>query len=397
MQVTRLFRLVCLLFLVTDCHGMAVTSNNKASSGGAGFGASKTAWKTHITDDSPSTQRLLLALAKYKADVSNVEIGFSSTPERGRGLFAMKQIGKGKIICKVPSDCALALLNPNALTAPQSTGRSPTSSTAQLGANLWNLYLNHPTAQEQWSWYLATLPSNIPPDHSTPNLWSNDDEINLLEFPRIVQTAHDRKLQLQQVAVSEGISERDLHYATWLVTSRSFAVSVAAGSGTEEEEAETPAVQRDERGQVMARTQERASSTIPVLVPLLDMVNHNGGQANARWTILDPEKDDAWFALEAIRPIAPGKEITLTYGAGGAPHSSVELLSDYGFVPPTDNIIDSLILRKGGADVFTTASEWSTTVDEDRRMLEMLEEEDHIMRRILLFRIRMKEAQKQGA
>jgi len=53
------------------------------------------------------------------------------------------------------------------------------------------------------------------------------------------------------------------------------------------------------------------------------MCNYHS-QPNARWIIVDPEKDQAWFALEATRPIPAGKEITLGYLFGLASPSSVQ-------------------------------------------------------------------------
>ena len=70
--------------------------------------------------------------------------------------------------------------------------------------------------------------------------------------------------------------------------------------------------------------------TVPVLCPVLDMINH-APEPNARMVVRDAEKDDATFAIVAEQKIAKGAQITLAYRDGAA--SSVDLLLDYGFVP----------------------------------------------------------------
>ena len=371
------------LFRVT--HGMAVISRTSSSGGGTGFGASKTAWKVHTTDDSRETQRLIQVLSSFPgAGVANVEIGLSPSDNGRRGLFAVKHVSKGKVICKVPSDCALAMSAPSAGDAAPAT-----LNPAQVGANFWRMYYNNGEAREQWSWYLDTLPdfASFALD-STPDCWSSD-EISLLEFPRAVRQALERKEQIEQVSAETGIDLQSLQYATWLVSSRGFSIALSADGTTANTEEQVP---RDERGQVLLPVGKEDRAAIRVMVPLLDMVNCNSANANCRWTIIDPEKDDAWFALEATRPIAPGKEITLAYGSGGAPHSSVELLNNYGFVPRLENPIDRLTLKKGGDDVLATVNDWSTSREEDARMMGMLGPDDRALQKALALRIRLKEA-----
>jgi SET domain len=380
--------------LLGGTHGLSVTSRTSSSSGGGtGFGASKTAWKVHTTDDSRETQRLMQVLSSFPGgEVSNVEIGFSPAENGRRGLFAVKHVSKGKVICKVPSDFALAM------SAPPSPGDDtavpPTLNPAQAGANFWSMYYNNPLSREQWSWYLDTLPdfASFAQD-STPDCWAHD-EIALLQFPRAVRQALERKEQIEQMSAEMGIDLPSLQYATWLVSSRGFSIPMSADGTTANTEEE---VARDERGQVLLPVAKDDRPSIRVMVPLLDMVNCNSANANCRWTIIDPEKDDAWFSLEATRPIAPGKEITLAYGSGGAPHSSVELLNNYGFVPKNENPIDRLMLKRGGDDVLSTAKDWTTSCEEDVRMMEMLDPDDRAMQKALALRIRLKQAYEAAA
>ena len=123
-----------------------------------------------------------------------------------------------------------------------------------------------------------------------------------------------------------------------------------------------------------------------------DMANHSSDQPNAKLTLIDPEKDDAWFALEATRPLKEGKEIVHSYGSGA--ESSVELFLNYGFIP-SSNRIDQLMLHKGGDDTIMSLDGWTTTLEEDKEILLATAEDDDddaTLRKILNFRIKLKEA-----
>ena len=143
---------------------------------------------------------------------------------------------------------------------------------------------------------------------------------------------------------------------------------------------------QDEKGQIISKTGEKKS--LFVMVPFIDIANHSSDQPNCKLTLIDPEKDDAWFALEATRPIAAGKELLIAYGNGL--ESSVELFLNYGFVP-SDNKIDALMLKKGGDDTIVGLDGWTTTLEEDKTMVEMAKD-DPILQKILQFRIRLKES-----
>ena len=114
-------------------------------------------------------------------------------------------------------------------------------------------------------------------------------------------------------------------------------------------------------------------------------------------TIIDPHKDNAWFGLEVLRPIKKGQEIRIAYLSGVS--SSSELLLDYGFVPHK-NRMDSLMLRhirqKAEKDVEEQdfpLSAWTTTLEEDRKLLEMAKDEcEENLQKILSFRIKLKES-----
>ena len=68
----------------------------------------------------------------------------------------------------------------------------------------------------------------------------------------------------------------------------------------------------------------------------------------------------------------------------------MELLLNYGFVPHS-NRIDEFMLKKGGDEAIASADGWTTTLDEDKAMLSMAEDDD-VLKKILNFRIQLKES-----
>jgi len=145
------------------------------------------------------------------------------------------------------------------------------------------------------------------------------------------------------------------------VASRSFAIKISVDDDPSllRETGSSPAT-----GAAISSTSQKA---IRVLLPFLDMINHSSDAPNAELHLIDPEKDDAWFAIRATRPIRRGKEIAISYGAAGA-ESSAGLLMNYGFVPD-ENGIDSVMLKRGGEDHIDSSGGWTTTLEEDEASL----------------------------
>eukprot|EP00804_Cyclotella_cryptica_P018428 CCRYP_004266-RA/>CCRYP_004266-RA protein AED:0.28 eAED:0.30 QI:0/0/0/1/0.5/0.2/5/0/277 len=221
-----------------------------------------------------------------------------------------------------------------------------------------------------WSAYLETLPTRDAHFDPTPDFYS-DAEIDELESPMIVNSAKEEKQQISDLSQSmvceqltntfliliasshflllhQNISFDELQFATWLVSSRLFAIKISVDDP-------------------LARSNFNIRKAIRVLLPYLDMINHSLDDANAELHLIDPEKDDAWFAIRAVRPIKNGKEITISYGASGL-ETSAGLLMNYGFVP-NQNKIDSLLVQKGGDGCIESLDRWKTTLDEDEAQL----------------------------
>jgi hypothetical protein len=240
-------------------------------------------------------------------------------------------------------------------------------------------YSKNEQAKKIWAPYLDTLPEQGSAQFDmTPDFFS-DEELELLEFPRLVKQAKERKAEIAKVVAEKGIDASELQFATWLTASRAFRISMAAA----DTEVET---NHDDRGQIVTKAGQ--PKEIRVMVPFIDMANHSSDHNNAKLTLIDPEKDDAWFALEATRPIPAGKELVIAYGNGV--ESSAEILMNYGFVPQS-NKIDKFMLKKGGDDCIASLDGWTTTLDEDKTMLPMAED-DATLKKILTFRIKLKEA-----
>mmetsp|Transcript_27695 Transcript_27695/g.60981 ORF Transcript_27695/g.60981 Transcript_27695/m.60981 type:complete len:389 (-) Transcript_27695:100-1266(-) len=372
--------IVCTHVVINQVNALA-SSKSKAkakagrSTGGSGFGSSQKTTFIHTPDTGEESQRLLEFLTAQKAKgLENVDIGFHKDTGR-RGLFCTSKIKNNQKFCRIPSDCALALADPS-----KNGEDAPTP--AHRGANLLEMYMKNEQAREFWSPYLDTLPTQESSTFDrTPDFFI-DEDLELLEFPRVINRAKQRMKEIAEVAAERGLTEEELHFATWLTTSRQFRLYIPAPPS--EEDGIMP--EKDENGQIITKGGEKKA--LYVMVPLIDIANHSSDQPNCRLTLIDPEKDDAWFALEATRPIAAGKELVIAYGNGL--ESSVEIFQNYGFVP-LNNKIDAMMLKKGGDDIIAGLDGWTTTLEEDKSMAAMCED-DPVLQKILQFRIQLKES-----
>lgn len=357
---------VCILKLLLLLPAITVTGLS-----GQGFGVSRTT--TQQQQHEPTCQNLIVHLLSQKAEIGGVEVGVTTAANSRRGLFATKNIDEGKPICKIPSNLALALSDPANQNHPVDDDTS--TMMVRCGANYLTQYANN----DVWKWYTETFPKELP---LTPDAFSDPEAIELLEFPLALEMVQQRKNDLQTIAVETGLSLDDLRAATTLVSSRSFPIKVAQDDGD---------IHLDDRGQVITKAGEPAK-VIRVLVPLIDMANHKSTNFNAKLVIQDAHKDDAWFVLQATRNIRKGQEITISYGAA----DSVHLLVDYGFTPDDGNPVDTYLLRKHAKDF--TLNDWSTTLQEDLEVMEMLNDgpavdrEDQTLRMVLQFRIQLKQS-----
>lgn len=376
----HLFGIAFVLINGIDESNALAASKSKArakagrSTGGGGFGSTQKTTYVHTPDTGEESKRLVQFLNGQNAKgLDGIDIGFNKETGR-RGLFCTSKIKKNQKFCRIPSDCALALADPSKNGADDPTP-------AHRGAYLLEKYMKIEEARQMWSPYLDTLPTQDSMFDRTPDFFI-DEDLKLLEFPRAINRAKQRKKEIEDVAAERGLTLEELQFATWLTTSRQFKLNIQSP----ESENDDIMPDQDEKGQIISKGGEKKA--LYVMVPFIDIANHSSDQPNCKLTIIDPEKDDAWFALEATRPIAAGKELVIAYGNGL--ESSVELFQNYGFVPSA-NKIDAMMLQKGGDDTIADLNGWTTTLEEDQTMVEMAKD-DPVLQKILRFRIRLKES-----
>jgi len=324
----------------------------------------------HTKDASESTTNLLNFLTSQKAEGLNAgcEIGISDITNM-RGMFATTSFKKGEIICKIPSDCVLALSNPE-------LGGADAPTDVHTGRNFLKMYQNDPTASKTWAPYLNTLPTKDERFDATPDFFTTE-ELDALEFPRSIRMAKERLKGISELSAEDGVDFEELQFATWLVASRKFQISIGL----------PPQAQADGEA---ASSNPKPIQQLQVLIPYLDLINHASDDFNAEIHLIDPEKDEAWFSIRATRPIKSGKEITICYGSGMG--TSVELLHNYGFIA-AENRVDSFMLKKGVDDdeCIDSVDGWSTTLAEDEEALKASDLSD-AMRKVLEFRCKLKKS-----
>ena len=380
-----------LLFLLIVCLGMSVASafattssqspkkrrisNDRGGAGGFGKASKDSVPISHTRDDSGEISRLLDFLLGFKAEGlggldPGTEIGSSVATGR-RGCYALKNHKKGDILCRVPSDCALALSDPSQMGGLDQTF-------AEGGHNFLRWYAGNDKARGMWESYLDSLPKMGDNFDPTPDFFS-DEEIEALELPLSVRLAKEKRTQVAELAEREGLSFDELQFAAWIVSSRAFIINIDVGG-----EGPTKAGPGGGSDSVAVRRK-----SLRVLIPYLDMINHSSDNANAELHLIDPDKDEAWFDIRATRPIKAGKEITISYGTGF--ESSVELLNNYGFVAD-ENRIDGRMMKKESDEIIQNLDGWNTCLEEDRRALEEGGDALGNMEKVLRFRIKLKES-----
>lgn len=159
-----------LLITQTICkiHSFAVSSSNSpkrkkvTNQGKAAGGFAKkddAVVATHARDESISTSNLINFLLQWRSEGIGVdsdagsEVGFD-TKNGIRGMYATKPFKKNDILCKIPSDVALALTDPS-----KSTGEEMEMNIANGAVNFLQWYANNEQARQMWTAYLDTLPT----------------------------------------------------------------------------------------------------------------------------------------------------------------------------------------------------------------------------------------------
>ena len=258
---------------------------------------------------------LALALADPEATVTPSAAEADATPAPTTGAPA-----DGEYDAEVSAALSQLLSSEGGSDGPLAAAAAPSSTPAAsedvgeaivaAGEKLLEWYLEGPQGAA-FSQYLATLPQKEAQFSPTPDFW-DDDALDALAFEPAIAKARARRARVTARAEALGKDAAALRFATWLAASRSFQLRMQAPAGGDDASGAT------------------TTKTVPVLCPVLDMINH-APEPNARMVVRDAEKDDATFAIVAEQKIPKGAQITLAYRDGAA--SSVDLLLDYGFVP----------------------------------------------------------------
>jgi len=382
------------------CQGFAGKSNKNKRSGGGGFGTPSTPptskhgsnnklLPTYTPDDSKLTQDLISYLLEEECEgigaEGGTEIGFDQTNGR-RGLFATATFQQGELIMGVPFPCCLTLaMDDISIGEP---------SDVELGLRLLRVLQGGEGEEDSNKLfpYFQTLPTIDAHFDATPDFWTKE-EIHQLEIPQMIEKAIERKHDIQLLASDNNCDLAELQFATWLVKSRGFTLLKPVLK--EDRSTTTDSSNADD---ISSSGEEQLPQAIimskTVLMPYLDFINHES-KANAELQVLETKaEDESFYALQAIRDIPKGSEITISYGTGQ--ESSVELLSNYGFIAD-NNPNDAAFMSNECKD-----HQWSTTLQEDEAALK-----DHILatkntttnsdpaadairKTILEFRVRMK-------
>lgn len=308
---------------------------------------------------------------------------------RRRGLFVTAENGIAE------GDYVFAIPTTSAWVVEQLEGNLETKelSDAEKGLLFWKWQQDEDF--DNWKPYKDVLPTKTEAFDPTPDFWS-DEQIQALELPSMVEGALSKKKSVQ-VAANENndLSEDDLRFASWLVSSRAITV-LQMSDDIEEDEIETEEMEDDNDDDDFDDL-----ATTCAMVPLLDMINHSSDSPNAYFAVLGDDGDEndtgddeesLFYSVVADRDLKQGEELLISYGS--EQDSSVDLLLQYGFVPKSNpfdvEFWEDFFEETENEEI----SFWTTTLQEDEDRLSQLgnASENIIERTILEFRIRMKRA-----
>eukprot|EP00531_Pseudo-nitzschia_arenysensis_P011693 CAMPEP_0116150778 /NCGR_PEP_ID=MMETSP0329-20121206/19739_1 /TAXON_ID=697910 /ORGANISM="Pseudo-nitzschia arenysensis, Strain B593" /LENGTH=222 /DNA_ID=CAMNT_0003647335 /DNA_START=53 /DNA_END=718 /DNA_ORIENTATION=+ len=205
----------------------------------------------------------------------------------------------------------------------------------------------------------------------------------------------EKKPLIQPQTFGPTLSENDLRFASWLVSSRAITILTMSDDKEEDEdETETEEMEDDDEDDF------GVLATTCVMVPLLDMINHSSDNPNAYFAVFgddgdendDEKEENLFYTVVADRDLKRGEELLISYGS--EQDSSVDLLLQYGFVPE-DNPFDVEFWEEFVEEIGNEeTSFWTTTLQHDEDRLSKLgnDSDKTIDRTILEFRIRMKRA-----
>jgi len=284
-----------------------------------------------VKETAKNTDKMMRWLENVDTESFKSSVKIDNNSQTGlRGLYATKDINKGKIIVEVPYNAAL--LVGDSLSAPvfdtfdEVEGSKDWSDDdlddAYQGLNFLQTFMK----DSEYTPYINTLPS-IPSSGDdaglTPDFWS-EEYVKGLEVPRYVKEALDRKQIVEQVAKKNNVNEDELRWATWMMRSRRITTWNMVND---------PNIDQDDKLFGVFPTNQKVEQAQGFLIPLIDMANHAHVPTAVlkisvnKWT--RQFDDTSTFALKALKQISEGDEVTICYGEGD--RTSLDLLDKYGF------------------------------------------------------------------
>lgn len=303
-------------------------------------------------DESPSVDVLYDWLEQNECE------GFEATyigldeQTRLRGLYASQALEAGEYIVGVPFGAAFVIDQDDSGAEGTVNGASFDPDVLR-GLGFLRAWKKNNTRHSHEP-LLDCLPRLV----ETPDVWPTE-VVEELQIPTLVQDILRLKNDIVRLcsATSSDINTTvdELQYATWIIRSRGFTtLKVTDGD------------------KVQSRT---------LLLPLIDMINHDA-YPNAVLEVIDSDHDDeSFFALQATRRIEQDEQITIAYGTGM--ETSIDLLSKYGFWTTDD--------ANWNLDWDLVDPQWTTSVQEDEDLLETCD--DMTMQTVIRFRIHLKRQQ----
>ena len=276
---------------------------------------SSTALFSFIPDTSSETNRLLRFLNEEECEGME-ELSIGINPSGLRGLFATADANAGEFLAAIPFVTALVVHDDNDENMEQNDTVENRPRTEAMRHGL--AFLQRFVPDDRLMPYMATLPRMESPTFDpTPDFW-DPSLLERIEIPSFIAKAQELRTDAKDVASASGCDLEELRWASWVVRTRGFTTFQT-----------NPA----KRNQVRSRT---------VLIPFFDMINHSDDPNASIEAMMVPGADDeSIFALQALRPIQAGDQVTIAYGTNL--ESSLDMMEKYGFfIPgnPADTNID---------------------------------------------------------
>ena len=239
--------------------------------------------------------------------------------DRLRGLFSTEDFQTGEFLFAIPLPATLLvqeiIIHGDDNDDNDSIGNGEECSDEEMkqAVAFLDLFLTNPT----WEPCINCLPRvDQASFDGTPDFWT-PQALKRFPVPLLRQRSRERYRRVQRESSKKReYPTKQLQWALWIIRSRGF-TSLKQLVG----------------GKIRERT---------MLLPLIDMINHDGENPNACIEVIETDSyDTSFIALQAHRPIARGEQITLRYGTGF--ENSLELLDKYGFFTrdnPNDERID---------------------------------------------------------